>query len=148
MRLIEKAYQAAQIDLGLDWKELSGPESNERILACYKAVDGLGNPEMWDDSKIAWCSCYVNKKIQDAGGRGTRSAAARSWLRWGKEIKTPHEGCVVILKRGKSEWQGHVGFLSKIDYKYVWILGGNQHNEVNITRFLRTDILGFRTSND
>ena len=34
MRLIEKAYQDAQKDLGLDWKEISGPESNANILAC------------------------------------------------------------------------------------------------------------------
>lgn len=145
MKLVLKAYEAAKKDLELNWNEISGNESNPFITECYKAVDGLGNPEMLDDSKIAWCSAYVNKKIQDAGGKGTRSASARSWLRWAKQTK-PYEGCIVVLKRGSLSWQGHVGFFVKSDYKYVWVLGGNQSNTVNITRFLKTDVIDYRTS--
>lgn len=148
MRLIERAYQAALVDLKLDWSEREGQESNPLISECYKAVDGLGNPEMIDDSKTAWCSCYVNKKIQDAGGKGTRSAAARSWLRWGTEVKEPKVGDIVIFKRGKSKWQGHVAFIHEVLPLYIICVGGNQMNKVCIARYSDRSALGFRTSKD
>lgn len=147
MRLVDRAYELAKKDLALDFSEEPGAATNKLIKECYRAVDGLGNPEMIDDSATSWCSCYVNKKIQDAGGAGTRSAAARSWLRWGS-MCNPVEGCIVVLKRGSSSWQGHVTFLHKFDDDYVWCLGGNQHDTVNISRFNRHDVLDFRTSKD
>lgn len=147
MKLVNLAYESAKKDLEINWKEIPGGASNPLIMECYSAVDGLGNPEMLDDSKIAWCSAYVNKKIQSHGGKGTRSASARSWLRWSKSCK-PTIGCITVLKRGTQAWQGHVGFLHKFDDTYVWILGGNQSNNVTISRFLRSDVLDFRTSKD
>lgn len=148
MTLIQRAYEAAKNDLNFDWKEVPGKGSNPRIKACYKAVDGLGNPEMIDDDWTSWCSCYVNKKIQDAGGKGTRSALARSWLAWGKEIKKPVEGCIVVFKRGNSTWQGHVGFFVKKDETHVWCLGGNQSNNLKISKYKIEDVLGYRVSLD
>lgn len=147
MRLIERAYAFAKEDLKLNWKELSGKASNPLITECYKAVDGLKNPEMIDDSKTAWCSCYVNKKIQDAGGKGTRSPLARSWLKWARESKG-NPGDIVVLRRGTSSWEGHVGFLVSKGLIYVEVLGGNQSNEVNISKYLRINVLGYRTSKD
>ena len=147
-RLVERAYEAAKEDLKKDWSEVKGPGSNPLITECYKAVDGLGNPEMLDDSTTAWCSCYMNKKIQDAGGKGTRSPAARSWLRWGREVTEPHEGDIVIFKRGNSSWQAHVTFFISKDEEYVQCLGGNQGNDVKISRYPIDHINGFRTSKD
>ena len=148
MRLIEKAYALAKEDLKKDWSEVKGPGSNPLIRDCYKAVDGLGNPEMLDDSTTAWCSCYMNKKIQDAGGKGTRSASARSWLRWGREVPVPDEGDLVVFKRGNSSWEGHIGFYVSSDDESVLVLGGNQHNTVKLSRYSLNDVLGYRTSND
>jgi len=148
MKLIESAYQLALEDLKLDWSEKEGTESNPLITECYKAVDGLDNPEMLDDSKTAWCSAWMNKKIQDAGGKGTRSSAARSWLRWGQEVKEPKVGDIVIFKRGNSSWQGHVAFYLSMDEDYIRVLGGNQHNTVKISYYPKKDLLGFRTSKD
>lgn len=148
MRLIEKAFEAAKLDLTKNWKEFDGNSSNPLITECYKAVDGIGNAEMIDDSDLPWCSCYVNKKIQDSGGHGTRSAAARSWLLWGKILPEPEVGCVAVKKRGKSSWQGHVGFVYEIGPTYIVLLGGNQENKVCLNRYPKRDFLGFRTSKD
>ena len=148
MRLIEKAYLLALEDLKLDWRELPGQKSNPLITECYKAVDGLDNPEMIDDSETAWCSCWMNKKIQDAGGKGTRSAGARSWLRWGLEVQEPHVGDIVIFKRGNSKWQAHVAFINQITPKYLVCLGANQKNMVCLQKYDRKNILGYRTSKD
>lgn len=146
MRLIQKAYAYARYQLGEVWGEIPGSKSNPKILEVYKAVDGLDNFELNDD-EIPWCSAFVNWCIQKAGGKGTRSAAARSWLNWGKESKG-EIGDIVILKRGSSTWQGHVGFLVSKGLLYVDVLAGNQGNDVCIKKFLRTSVLGYRTSKD
>lgn len=150
-RLIERAFKLAHEDLKLNWHEKEGTATNPLIKECYEAVDGFGNPEMMDDDKFAWCSCYVNRKIQQAGGRGTRSAAARSWLRWGREVelKDVKPGDIVIFSRPPSKWQGHVGFVEKVEATTLQVLGGNQHNTVDISSFKKGNrILGFRTSKD
>lgn len=149
-RLIEKAFALAIEDLAKDWSEKEGPGSNPLITECYKAVDGFGNPEMNDDDKFAWCSCYVNKKIQEAGGRGTRSAAARSWLRWGREVK-PEDvkpGDIVIFSRPPSKWMGHVAFVYEVQPLFLKCLGGNQHNTVCIETYRKSRVIGYRTSKD
>lgn len=146
--LVERAFDFAKLDLNKDWSEKAGPGSNPLITECYKSVDGLDNPEMLDDSTTAWCSCYMNKKIQEAGGIGTRSAGAKSWLRWGREILNPRPGDIVIFKRGNSSWQGHVAFYLSMDEDYIRVLGGNQHNTVKISYYPKKDLLGFRTSKD
>lgn len=148
MRLIEKAFDEAKNDLTKNWKEFDGSDSNPLITECYEAVDGLGNAELIDDNDKPWCSCYVNKKIQNAGGKGTRSAAARSWLHWGKELSEPEVGCIGIKKRGRSSWKGHVGFVYEIGPIWIVLLGGNQNNKVCLERYPRKEFLGFRTSKD
>lgn len=147
MRLIERAFQKAYDCLREDWNEVEGPGSNPRITEAYSCVDGFGNPEMMDDSKFAWCSCFVNYCIQKSGGKGTRSAAARSWLRWGKE-SDGKVGDIVVFRRGNSPWQGHVGFVLEKGLLYISVLGGNQSDQVKISKFPRAAVLGYRTSLD
>ena len=146
-RLIDLAFSFAKAALKQDWKEVAGPGSNPLITEAYGSVDGLGNPEMIDDSKVPWCSCFVNWCIQKAGGKGTRSAMARSWLSWGK-ASDGKAGDIVVLRRGTSSYQGHVGFLISKGLLYVEVLGGNQSNNVTIQKFLRAQVLGYRTSLD
>ena len=67
MRLIEKAYALAKEDLKKDWSEVKGPGSNPLIRDCYKAVDGLGNPEMLDDSTTAWCFTGEEEILTEKG---------------------------------------------------------------------------------
>ena len=63
--LVLEAYKLAQAEeLAGGWKEVPGKKSNPKIKKCYKSVDGLGNPEMLDDSTTSWCSCVVNYFIQ------------------------------------------------------------------------------------
>lgn len=146
MRLIEHAYSIARRQLEQKWHEVSGPKSNPKILEVYKSVDGLDNMELNDD-EIPWCSCFVNWCVQKAGGKGTRSAMARSWLNWGDK-SDGQVGDIVILKRGTSNVQGHVGFLVKKGLLNVDVVGGNQSNTVTVQSFLRTKVLGYRTSKD
>jgi len=141
VRLIEIAYSLAKKEIGV--KELDGDLNSPRILTYHSYVKG----EFTSDS-IPWCSSFVNYCMQVAGGMGTKSAMARSWLAWGKKISTPHEGCVVVFARGTDGISGHVGFFVKESKTNIWVLGGNQEDAVNISAYSKSKFLGYRTSKD
>lgn len=148
MRLIEKAFAIAELDLKKNWKEIEGEKSNPLILECYKSVDDLDCPEMdRNDDEIPWCSCYMNKKIQEAGGRGTRSSSARSWLKWGRQ-SVGRVGDLVVFQRGNDGWSGHVGFVYEITDTQIYTLGGNESDNVMVKPYPRVNVLGYRTSKD
>lgn len=107
-----------------------------------------------DKDEVPWCSSFVNWCIEQAGIKGTRSAAAKSWLDWGQALLIPAIGCVCIIKRKKkgtdkatgSSSGYHVAFwLTEQDGK-VHLLGGNQSDSVKMSSFnLESyDILGYR----
>jgi len=130
--------EIAKKELGV--KEVDGDGNNPRIIQ-YHAQTTLKATE----DKISWCSSFVNWALYKAGIKGTQSAAARSWLNWGRELKVPRVGAVVVLWRGKKDsWQGHVAFYVREDEKYYYLLGGNQNNEVNISPYLKSRVLGIR----
>jgi hypothetical protein len=79
-----------------------------------------------------------------SGVNGTGSLAARSFLSWGRKVERPYRGCVVVFERGAKPWQGHVGFVEKVSAASVWSLGGNQGDAVNVRRYRRSTVLGFR----
>lgn len=146
MRLIEKSYQIAYQQLKVKWSEIKGPEVNPLIAEAYRCVDGLDHIELNDDV-VPWCSAFVNWCVQKAGGRGTRSPIAMGWMQWGFKSEG-NPGDIVVLKRGVYDWQAHVGFVFKKDLLFVHVLGGNQYNQVNVTKYLRARVLSYRTSKD
>ena len=71
---------------------------------------------------------------------------ARSWLDIGIPIMNPLcLQCIVIFYRGNPEGIfGHVGgFVRKKD-GYIWTLGANQDDEVNISPYPEKRVLGYR----
>lgn len=120
--------------------EIEGTEHNPKIIGWHQYTTLKA-----EEDEIPWCSSFVCAMIEQSGLQSTKSAAARSWLGWGKFIKTPRIGCVVVLKRGLKPWQGHVGFYagSEID-DVIWVLGGNQSNSVNIQAYDLRDKLSYR----
>lgn len=121
-------------------KEIPGDKHEKRILDYGTAVD----LDVTSD-EIPWCSNLVNWCFKQVDIEGTKSAVARSWLAWGKEIEKPYRGCVAIFRRGKSSWQGHVGFWVGEQGSDILLLGGNQSNQVCIMRYPKSKLLGFRT---
>ncbi len=120
--------------------EISGSKSNPRIIEYDQATVLKAT-----NDETPWCSAFVNWCFAQVGIEGTRSAAARSWLQWGCEIKTPVLGCVCVLKRGLSLWQGHVGFyIGEGPAGHVQLLGGNQGNAVKIEAFPVSKIISYR----
>lgn len=137
---MNNAYKFAQSKLGL--KEIKGAEHNPEIIEMFAAV---GHDKIQDD-ETAWCAAFVGWCLKSAGLPYFYQPLPLAYRDCGTETKTPKRGDIVVLWRGsRSSWMGHVGFLHSMDEKYIYILGGNQNNEVSVMRFERNRLLSFRS---
>ncbi len=119
-----------------------GKESNPIILNFYK--ESL-NPQIKNDD-VAWCAAFVNAILHECGLPQTGKLNARSFLELGQETSEPVLGDIVILWRiAKDSVYGHVGFFIKKHDNLIYILGGNQDNEVKIKGYDEKFLLGYRT---
>lgn len=97
------------------------------------------------DDKVSWCSSFVNWCLAQSGIAGTGSALARSWLEWGISLTSPVPGCIAVLTRDDpNSWKGHVGFFLRIEGDFIFLLGGNQLEEVREHFYPVTSVLSFR----
>jgi uncharacterized protein (TIGR02594 family) len=116
-------------------KEVPGLNHNPRIIEYHRETTLSATTD-----EVPWCSSFVNWVMKRAGYTPTRSAAARSWATYGKETP-PVQGCIVVLTRNGG---GHVGFYVKSSANYVWVLGGNQSNAVNISAYPKSRVIAYR----
>jgi uncharacterized protein (TIGR02594 family) len=140
---VPRWYEIARGEEGV--KEFSGAADNPEVVKYLKSCAELGGVHQRND-ETAWCSAFVNWCVEQAGFEGTESAAARSWMQWGRPITAPRVGCIVVLRRTNNPAFGHVGFFVKATDRLVFLLGGNQSDAVNVTAFDRSRVLrdGFR----
>ena len=120
--------------------EIPGSGTNPRIAAYFRLA---GHSEITDD-ETAWCAAFVGACLEQAGIRGSRSLAARSYLAWGVAAAKPEIGAITILSRGNDPSLGHVGFLVGLTETHVQLLGGNQSDSVSVATFDRARVVGFR----
>jgi uncharacterized protein (TIGR02594 family) len=121
-------------------KRFSQGSSNPRITEYHQGTNIAGY-----DDKAAWCSSFLDWVFREVGFKGTGSALARSWLEWGAHLLEPRLGCVVVLEReNPNGWQGHVGLFIKIENDRIYLLGGNQLNEVREHYYPLTSVLDSR----
>lgn len=119
--------------------EIPDPHGENPRIVEYHATTGQPG-----DDEIPWCSSFVNWCVQQAGGKGTGSARARSWLGWGRP-DAPRPGTICVLWRGSpTSATGHVGFLLDHDEYGVYLLGGNQGNRVSVRRYPKSQVLSYR----
>jgi uncharacterized protein (TIGR02594 family) len=111
-------------------------------MAMYASV---GHDWVEHDS-VAWCAAFVGHCLEEAGIRSTRQLTARSYLDWGVpvEIADAQAGDIGVIPRGSASWQGHVFFIDRIEGPWVWGLGGNQSDAVNVKRYPVSKLLGVR----
>ena len=94
---------------------------------------------------ISWCSLFANWVALKAGYQRSWSLMARSWLKVGLETSTFAEADIVVLWRGEpAGLLGHVGFPIAQRNGLIYILGGNQGDQVSIEGFDPARVLGFR----
>jgi len=120
---------------------IEGPQTNEVVEQFYKDA---GHSEIKGDD-VAWCSAFVGAILHRCGLPISGSLLARSWLDIGIETTTPELGDLVIFWRvSKDSIFGHVGFYISEDNGMVYVLGGNQKNQVCISPYSKNQILGYR----
>jgi uncharacterized protein (TIGR02594 family) len=136
----EKILSYASTFIGM--QEIKGGDHNDNILFMFQEI---GHKWVTTD-ELAWCSCFINYIAKDCGLQRSGKLDARSWLKVGEEINYPLPGDIVIFWRESPEsWKGHVGiFVGYNKAGNIFVLGGNQGNEVNITLYNSNRLLGFR----
>ena len=128
----------ARAEMGV--AQYTAGHSNPRITEYHADTNIRGY-----DDKASWCSSFVNWCLAQAGIAGTNSALARSWLDWGEALGSPVLGCIAVLYRDDpSSWKGHVGFYLRHDESHVYLLGGNQLEEVREHFYPVDSVLGYR----
>jgi uncharacterized protein (TIGR02594 family) len=143
--------QVAEGELGVH--EIPGPKSESRIIE-YHATTTL----MATSDEVPWCSSFMNWAMSQVKIRGTGSAAARSWLRWGVRLGVPAFGCVAVLSRDGNQpaqltrdelttgryLPGHVGpWIGDVNSTTIRLIGGNQGDAVSIANFPKSRLLGY-----
>lgn len=135
-----KIIEIACSQIGI--KEDPGPaEHNPEILKYFQEI---GLPWVRDD-ETAWCSAFANWVAMKAGVERSGKLNARSWLNVGENIEKPMLGDIVVSWRvNPQDWRGHVGFYMNHDDKFVYILGGNQNNQVCVKAYDINKLLCYR----
>lgn len=106
-------------------------------------------PMELDPATTPWCAAFVNATCYLAGVKGSGSDMARSFLKWGVEVKRAdvREGDIAVIERGgPNASTGHVTFFVKWNPgKESFIgFGGNQSDCVCYTTISAARLLGFR----
>jgi uncharacterized protein (TIGR02594 family) len=122
-------------------KEVKGEKHNPQILDFFNEI---GHQWVQTD-ETAWCAAFVNFCCLKAIGKQTGKLNARSFLKFGIETNHPVPGDIVVIWRESiASWKGHVGFYINHDKDNVYILGGNQSNQVNVTAYPIDRVLSYR----
>jgi uncharacterized protein (TIGR02594 family) len=119
-------------------------ENTPRILEYFAEI---GHSWVKED-ETAWCSAFCNFIAKTTNHEYSGELNARSWLTVGIRTSKPEPGDVVVLWRSsKTSWKGHVGFFVRKDDSQIWILGGNQSNQVCIAPYDSDRLLDYRILN-
>jgi uncharacterized protein (TIGR02594 family) len=122
-------------------RPLSGKMSNPVILDFIKAT----SYPVTDSDEVPWCSAFLVFIFQQCGIATPANAAARSWLNYSVETDQPALGDIVVLAWPKeAPTNAHVGLFIRETADLVYILAGNQNDEVDITPWRKRSVLSYR----
>lgn len=119
-------------------REIPGPNHNPTIIGWLKSLRAW-----WLDDEVPWCGTYVGHCMKTAGLTVPKLyMRAKEWGNgWGVKLPEPLYGCVVVFER---QGGGHVGFVvGQTKEGLLAVLGGNQGNAVNVTKFTRDRVVGY-----
>ena len=101
----------------------------------------LGIKDYTADS-IPWCGLFMAIVIKRAGREPVdRPLWAQNWVKFGVVSHTPMLGDILVFGR---DGGGHVGIYIGEDKNYYFVLGGNQGDQVNIVRILKSRLIEAR----
>lgn len=137
----KKILQIASKELGQ--KEVRGPKENPRIRTYHKYATLKNKRE--SSENVPWCSSFMCFIAEKAGCKSTNSKLARSWERGGYKKKSRHPlpgDVVTFWRKSKRSGYGHVGIFLKQTKHFVYVMGGNQSDAVNIRRYSKERMTG------
>lgn len=139
---MKSLIQIAAQEIGVT--EIEGDNSNPRILAYAKAA---GFDSWYHNDDTPWCSVFLNWATAEAGLERSKDGRARSWKDIGQEPAHPEPGDIALFVPVPNATSiTHVGIYLGYsqDQQRVYVLGGNQSNQVNVSGFPADTLVGFR----
>lgn len=112
-----------------------------RLIEIYQADMGTRRYA----HRSLWCAWYLGRALDRAGHRGTGSDMARSYLSWGRAVRSPQPGDIAILSRGRRG--GHVGVVIRMDGRDPVLISANHGDTVAIATYPAHRVLGYRRAN-
>lgn len=122
-------------------RTIQGEKNNSDILKFFEAIghDWVKNDE------VAWCAAFLNYILQISGMENTRKLNARSFLDIGEKVTEPTIGDIAVFWRLDPKGTlGHVGIFVGQDEKNIFVLGGNQQDQVNIMPIPKIRLLSYQ----
>ncbi len=121
--------------------EIVGKEHAKRVVQYFADA---GHAEVTND-ETAWCAAFLNAMLHRTGLPTTGSLMARSFLEIGIPTEEPELGDIVVYWRvAKDDPRGHAGIFIRATEDWVYTLGGNQSNQVTISKYPKYQVLGYR----
>jgi len=116
-------------------REIAGNQDEPEVMKYYHDI----GHEWVANDEVAWCAAFTNWVLKQAGYEMSEYAkrlSARSFEGYGEETFYPNAGDIVVLWRIEPDGPyGHVGFFIREKDGYIYMLSGNQNNEVNIDKY-------------
>lgn len=122
-------------------KEKPGTANNPEIIEWAKAIGGwIAN--YYTKDEIPWCGLFVAHCLEENGMDIPKNPlSALEYAKWGESLSEPSYGAVVVFTRSGG---GHVGFYVGEDEDAYHVLGGNQSDQVNVTRVSKDRLTAIR----
>lgn len=117
---------------------IPGTQDNPRIAEYFRAV--VNSDQLRDDLND-WSSAFVEWSLNAAGIEGPKSLWPLAWKNWGREITQPEPGCVVMFSFPNVQ---RVAFYIEDDGDFIKVLGGNQNDSVNVSRYPKSAVVAYR----
>lgn len=129
--------------------EVVGQGSNRTILSWCDELNAAGvKIEGYSDDDIPWCGLFaaivVFRRRDNKNEVVKEPLWARNWAKYGTKAACACLGDILVFERGSS---GHVGFYVAEDTDYYHVLGGNQSDQVGITRVAKSRCIAIRRPN-
>jgi len=127
----------------LGTKEKTGKGNNPVIMQWAADLD-----QWYPGDDIPWCGLFVGHCMAVGApdeSQDFNRLGARAWRAFGKKVK-PSAGCIGVFWRTHKtkSFNGHVAFILGESLDYYVILGGNQSDDVTITKIAKNRLLQCR----
>lgn len=121
--------------------EVPGKTHNQKIIAWAKEVGGKVE-DVYKADEIPWCGLFTAVICQRAEKEVPKDPLwALNWKKFGLPTSEAGLGDILVFQRPGG---GHVGFYVGEDKTAYHVLGGNQSDQVCITRILKSRCVAVR----